>query len=529
MRVRSAPERYILALTASLCAAGAGIELHSWFGYRFPLITFYPVIMLSAWFGGLWPGVAATLASTVLVDYLWLNPLRASHLSTAGDAVALVLFVGTGLAISGFSESLHRSTARERIARTQAEAGESALTGRERQLRAALAGEHTARAEAEEANRLKDQFLAMVSHELRTPLNAVLGWADMLKDHVLDERGRGRAVQAIHANARRQAQLVDDLLDIAGMMTGKLQLRRTAVNVEEIARAAVEIVQPAADRKQIEIAFHLETPVPALEADAIRIQQVFWNLLSNAIKFTPEHGVIHLHVRQAAEAVEIVVRDTGQGIPGELLRSIFDPFRQADSSTTRVHGGLGLGLSIVKYIAEAHAGSVDAESPGTGRGSTFTVRLPLRSPTAGGPESAAPASSIPARARLPGVKVLVVDDDADTREVVAAYLEQQGMSVQTAASAAEAMEIVQREPVAVLLVDLAMPDQDGYTFIRGIRSSPSPGIAALPAAALSALARVEDQAQALRAGFQLHVAKPVNSTILVNAVALLLEGVSIPN
>jgi CheY-like chemotaxis protein/anti-sigma regulatory factor (Ser/Thr protein kinase) len=313
------------------------------------------------------------------------------------------------------------------------------------------------------------------------------------------------------------------------MMTGKLQLRRTAVNVEEIARAVLEIVQPAAERKQIEIAFHSETPLPALQADGIRIHQVFWNLLSNAIKFTPEHGVIHLHVRQAGEAIEIVVSDTGQGIPAELLRAISDPFRQADSSTTRVHGGLGLGLSIVKYITDAHAGSAEAESPGTGRGSTFTVRLPLSSTPAVGPESAAPALPIPSRARLPGATVLVVDDDADTREMVAAYLAQHGMSVQTASSAEEAIEIVQREPVAVLLVDLAMPDEAGYTLMRRIRSSPSPAIAALPAAALSALARVDDRAQAIKAGFQLYVSTPVNSTMLVNAVATLLQEVSIPN
>jgi signal transduction histidine kinase len=423
MAVRPGLAQYTVAVVSSACAAGAGVALQSLFGYRFPLITFYPAIMVSAWFGGLWPGIAATLVSSVLVGYLWLAPLRAANLGTVGDSVALMLFVGIGLAISAFSESMHRSAAREHAARERAEQRQNALEESERRLRAALTGEQAARAEAEDANRLKDQFVAMVSHELRTPLNAVLGWADMLKSNMLEDGRRERAITAIHANARRQAQLVDDILDITRMMSGKLQLRRARVNLDDAVRAAVDVVQSAADAKRIELSVAISGSLPPLNADPMRLQQAVWNLLSNAIKFTPDHGVVHTAVQNIDGAIEIVVSDTGQGIQSELLPTIFEPFRQGDSSTTRANGGLGLGLSIVKYVVEAHGGTVSGESPGEGRGATFKVRLPVVPVPESGIESSARPVVPPPDGSVAGLKVLIVDDDGDGREVMTVHLE----------------------------------------------------------------------------------------------------------
>lgn len=518
MVARSHLARYTVAVASSACAAGGGAVLQSLFGYRFPLIMFYPAIMVSSWIGGLWPGIAATLVSSGLVGYLWLAPLRAANLGTVGDSVALMLFVGIGLAISACSESMHRSTAREHAARERAEQRENALRESDCRLRTALAGEQAARAGAEEANRLKDQFVATVSHELRTPLNALLGWADMLKSNMLEDGRRERAIEAIHANAQRQAQLVDDLLDIARMMSGKLQLRRTGVNLDDEVRAAVDVVQPAADAKRIELTVAISASLPPLNADAMRLQQAVWNLLSNAIKFTPDHGVIHITVQKVGGTIEIVVTDTGQGIQSELLRSIFEPFRQGDTSMTRRTGGLGLGLSIVKYVVEAHGGTVSAESPGEGRGATFTVCLPVVPvPESDIESSGRPVMSL--QGSIVGVKVLIVDDDGHGREVMTAHLEQHGATVLTAAGVAEALDMIQRQHFDLLLVDVAMPGTDGYTFIETLRKSSSSSIAGIPAAAVTALASDEDRARALQAGFQLHIAKPVDMAALVHAVA----------
>jgi signal transduction histidine kinase/ActR/RegA family two-component response regulator len=522
--------RGVVPIVASAGAAVAGAALQALLGYRFPLITFFPAIMLSGWFGGFWPGVGATAASALLVDYLWLAPLRARNQGTGGDVVALALFGAIGLTISGFCESLHRAAAREhesstreRMARERAEAGEAALTASEHDLRLALARERAARADAQDANRMKDQFLAMVSHELRTPLNALLGWADMLKRNVVNERRRDRAIDAILANATRQAQIVDDLLDVARILAGKLQLHPTLLNIEDTVRAALEIVQGAADAKGIELTLQAHRPIALLQADGVRIQQVLWNLLSNAIKFTPDHGVVQIRLREVDDVVEIVIEDTGQGIPNELLQVVFEPFRQVDSSTTRAHAGLGLGLSIVRYLVDAHGGTVGATSAGEGRGATFTVRLPIGSgrDLVRSPEPAAHTPST-IYGRLDGMKVLLVDDDADSREVMAAHLEDDGAVVLVAASAQEALDIVQREPIGALFVDVAMPGQDGYTLIRTIRKSPSTSIASIPAAAVTALASPADRDQALHAGFQLHIPKPVSSTVLRIALAELL-------
>ena len=385
--------------------------------------------------------------------------------------------------------------------------------------------------DAEHANRLKDQFLAMVSHELRTPLNAVLGWADILQRGEIDHTKRGRALEAIYTNAGRQVQLIDELLDVSRIMSGKLRLERRAIDLAEVVRTALDVVQPSADRKRIDLALETDPSLRTFYADPGRLQQIVVNLLSNAIKFTPDGGAVHMRVRRADSMVEMSVTDTGQGIPRDFLPSVFEPFRQADETMTRRHGGLGLGLSIVRHLVEAHGGTVRAESAGESQGSTFIVRLPTVAVFADQKDAdiATSTSELPAPQPVPGcleaISVLVVDDDADGRELVAATLEHYGAGVLTAASAAEAFDLLQTKRVNVLLTDVAMPDEDGYSLIRRLRASQPPQRASIPAAALTSFAREEDRQQAFQAGFQLHLAKPIDSRSLVQAVVNLAQRV----
>ena len=388
-----------------------------------------------------------------------------------------------------------------------------------------LEREQTARAAAEQANRLKDQFLAIVSHELRTPLNAVLGWSDMLRRGTLDDAKKTRASHAIYDGARRQSQLIDDLLDVARIMSGKLRLARAPVDMHDIIRGAIDVIQPVADAKRVQIAVQAEPSVGALYADGARLQQIVWNLLSNAVKFTPEGGAVRLALRRSTSLVELSVTDTGPGIPADFIGSIFEPFRQADSSSTRAHGGLGLGLAIVKHLVDAHGGSITADSV-DGRGATFIVRLPIVAvynprvdpppPGRGGPGD---DGEDDAATTLAGLRVLVVDDDDQNREVVVTSLQTYRATTLQASSAAEALDLLHREHVDVLLTDLAMPGADGYSLIRALRASPAGLVASTPAIALTAFARPEDRQHALQAGFQLHLAKPIDARSLAAAVA----------
>jgi signal transduction histidine kinase/ActR/RegA family two-component response regulator len=377
---------------------------------------------------------------------------------------------------------------------------------------------------AEQANRLKDQFLAMVSHELRTPLNAILGWADMLRTGNLDAARHDRASQAIYDSARRQAQLIDELLDGARIMSGTLHVDRAPVDLNSVVRSARDVVQPVADAKGVHVVLEGDGLPAVVDGDEARLQQVAWNLLSNAVKFTPAGGTIRARVRSVNDAAELSVIDTGNGIPPDFLPAVFEPFRQADGSPTRAHGGLGLGLTIVKHLVEAHGGNVSAASGGAGTGATFTVRLPA-APSARSRLAATPSAIPPpvtcteTRPLLEGLSVLVVDDDDETRQVIAAHLESHRAVVLTAKSAAQAFEMVQRQPPDVLLADVAMPGEDGYSLIRRLRAMNTPGAATIPAVAVTALARDEDRRQALQAGFQLHLAKPIEPSSLVSAVA----------
>jgi signal transduction histidine kinase/ActR/RegA family two-component response regulator len=392
------------------------------------------------------------------------------------------------------------------------------------QAREAEHAEQAARAAAERANRLKDQFLAVVSHELRTPLNAILGWADMLRRGRLDEARRDRAFQSIHDSARRQAQLIDDLLDVSRIMSGTLRIERTAVDLKTVVDDAVRAVQPAGDAKNVHITTDADSWLGFIQGDSARLEQVVSNLLSNAVKFTPGGGAVHVQLTRVQDSVEIHVRDTGQGMSAEFLPYIFEPFRQADGSTTRAHGGLGLGLSIVKHLVEAHGGRVEAQSAGAGEGAAFIARFPIDPACAGQTHRpvALPRAALSVEApSLDNVRVLVVDDDEESRLVVAEHLQRSNGVVFTAASAADAFDVLRRERVDVLLADIAMPGEDGYALIRRVRAGVVPASALIPAAAVTAFAREEDRRLALRAGFQMHLAKPVDPDYLVAAVASL--------
>jgi signal transduction histidine kinase/CheY-like chemotaxis protein len=403
---------------------------------------------------------------------------------------------------------------KDRLASTVAE-----LTRVEATRRELLERERAARASAEEGNRLKDQFLATVSHELRTPLNAILGWADMLRTQKLDEAMRDRASRSIYENARQQARMIDELLDVARIVSGKLRLERTAIDLEQVVRAAVDVVQVAAEAKHVSITLATDHSIAGVYGDGARLQQIVWNLLSNAVKFSDDGGHVIVQLRRTHGSAEIVVSDDGAGILPEFLPWVFEPFRQADASSTRLHGGLGLGLSIVKHLVEAHGGTITASSPGAGLGSTFTVRLPMRTASERSVAAVSQANT-EQWTSLDAISVLVVDDDRESRDVAAAHLTNHGAVVWTADSSANALEILQRERIDVLLADIAMPGEDGYTFISKVRALDAP-IAAIPAAALTALAREEDRQRALNAGFHLHLAKPIEGQTLITAVAKL--------
>jgi PAS domain S-box-containing protein len=383
--------------------------------------------------------------------------------------------------------------------------------------------EHRLRADAEVASRAKDEFLAMVSHELRTPLNAILGWTVMLRRRS-PTTDNDRALAIIERNANTQAKLIEDVLDVSRIISGKLTLNLGATNVNEAITSALETVTPAADAKQIRIAADLSSELPAITADSDRVQQIVWNLLSNAVKFSPKNSTVSLHSYRNGSDVCIDVRDQGEGIRAEALPYIFDAFQQADLSTTRRHGGLGLGLAIVKQLVNAHGGTVRAESEGDGSGSAFFVTLPARSAVPAIGENPRPATSdlstnALAPARLDGLRVLVVDDEADSLGLVREALRQWGAEVHTAGSVAEAMTKFSSVRPDVLVSDIGMPGEDGYALLRKVRSLSAAQGGRTPAVALTAYARAEDAQRAFAAGYQMHVAKPASPDQLLSVVA----------
>ncbi|WP_145647396.1 hybrid sensor histidine kinase/response regulator [Pseudoduganella lurida] len=392
---------------------------------------------------------------------------------------------------------------------------------------ALLDSERNARAEAERTSQMKDEFLATLSHELRTPLTAILGWSQVLRRGSRGEADLQKGLQTIERNARAQAQLIEDLLDMSRIMSGNVLLDMRAVAPSMIADAAIETVRPAAAAKNIRIERD-DGPCGMVAADPARLQQVLWNLLSNAIKFTQRDGVVRVAVRESEGHAEIIVADSGIGIRPEFLAHAFERFRQADASTTRRHGGLGLGLSIVKHLVEQHGGTVSAASGGEGHGATFTVRLPLTTGLATGERSTRPApaagEALPATAEsmrdLAGLRVLVVDDEPDTRELIKRVLSDCNAQVLTASSAQEALQRLPQWHPELLLSDIGMPEMDGFELLAQVRALAPEAGGGVPAIALTAFARSEDRLRVLEAGFTDHIAKPVEPSELVAAVAL---------
>jgi signal transduction histidine kinase/CHASE1-domain containing sensor protein/CheY-like chemotaxis protein len=381
--------------------------------------------------------------------------------------------------------------------------------------------ERNARQAAEESNRLKDEFLATVSHELRTPLTAILGWSRLLEGGTLDDSVTQQAVEVIWRNAKAQAQIVDDILDVSRIITGNLYLDLHPLEVVPVIENAINVVRPTADAKGIKIEKYFDSAPAMVSGDGNRLQQVIWNLLSNAVKFTDSGGRVCVKVGRVGGVVEVSVSDTGAGISKEFLPYVFDRFRQADSTTTRQHGGLGLGLAIARHLVEIHGGTINAASRGEGRGATFTIRLPLIAATAAAKNFVEPDQHQFARSQqlLSGLNVLLVDDDEDTLTLMATALKRRRANVTAVSSAGEAIQEITRKRPDVLVSDIAMPDEDGYGLIKKIRSLETGASENLPAVAITAYAKEEDRERALSAGFQIYLAKPVELTELISVVA----------
>jgi signal transduction histidine kinase len=461
---------------------------------------FFAAVAVSSWYGGLGPGLFATVIAAAVSEWFFVAP-------GPGVTLALLVRCASFVVVALLVASLYQ---RARRAQHQAEA---LARAREWLLR----DEQAARAAAETASRAKDEFLATLSHELRTPLNALVGWTWWLRRGDLDPDRRDRALETIERNAKSVAQLIEDLLDVSRIVTGKLRLVVRPLDVAAVVEAAVAAVQPAATAKSIELLVVVDA-VATLRGDPDRLQQVIWNLLSNAIKFTPDKGTVTVRVDATDEALRITVRDSGHGIAPDLLPHVFTRFTQGGG---RRGGGLGLGLAIARHLVELHGGAITADSEGEGRGATFTVSLPRGS----GTEAAPPVrvgDAAPGVPRLDGVRVLVVDDDASAREWCALTLSRFGAIVHTAVAAREALELIEREPPHVLVSDLRLVgDEDGYDLIRRVRASDAARGRRLPAVALTAYPRVEDRARALDAGYHVHVPKPAEPHELVCVIASL--------
>jgi signal transduction histidine kinase/ActR/RegA family two-component response regulator len=448
------------------------------------------------------------------------DKLHAEEFSDADERLAATLTAQVAVA---YENARLYTEAQRHAAELQQEVAERKQAEQERAR--LLVREQAARAEAEAANRAKDEFLATLSHELRTPLTSILGWSHLLRSGNLPDDTTASALETIERNARAQSQLIDDLLDVSRIITGQLRLDIGPVEIAGIIAAAVDSVRPAASAKKI--ALHAELgPMPvSLLGDATRLQQVAWNLLSNAVKFTPQGGRVDVWLRRINSHVEVRVEDSGQGISADFLPHVFERFRQADGTTTRRHGGLGLGLAIARHLVELHGGTIRADSQGEGRGAAFTFSLPLTTarPTGGSVETmpgdvgASPADE----GKLAGLRVLVVEDETDARELIAFTLSMYGAHVKAAATALEALDTLEGWTPDVLISDIGMPGVNGYAFIRKVREREAESGQQLPAVALTAYAGVEDRAQALAAGFQAHLAKPLEPGELVQVVATL--------
>ena len=465
---------------------------------------------------------APMLSATGVRGWLYLiNKLDADDFTEADERLAATL--ATQVAVA-FENAVLYSEAQRHASELQLEITERKQAEEERAK--LLVREQAARAEAEQANRTKDEFLATLSHELRTPLSAILGWSHLVRTGKLDEPQMSRAFETIERNARSQSQLIDDLLDVSRIITGKLQIEPRAVDLCAVIDAACEAVRPTFEAKHIKVETKLQASGCFVPGDPNRLQQIFWNLLSNAVKFTPEKGKVCVAASRVDSHVRISVSDSGIGITPEFLPYIFDRFRQADGSTTRVHGGLGLGLSIVKHLVQLHGGAVEVESEGKNQGTTFTVSLPIVSgisadKTETGVARQTDGNGLPASfaTLLHGLRILVVDDEVDSRDLVTAIVTRCGGEVKCCESAAEALKTFRSWKPDLLVSDIGMPVEDGYALITKIRKLRLKLARDIPAIALTAYATDDDRARSLAAGFQVHVAKPIEPEALVKSIA----------
>lgn len=378
-----------------------------------------------------------------------------------------------------------------------------------------LVQESAARAAAESSNRLKDEFLAVLSHELRTPLNAIVGWAKLIKRGKLRPAVNQKAVDTIERNAIAQTQLIEDLLDLSRIMQGQMNLNIKPTNINTLIRAAVDTLRPAIATKSINLNLSLEAQSDSVLADCSRMQQILWNLIANAVKFTPASGTVTIRSEHVDDCLHIQVTDSGIGIAPDFLPHVFDYFRQADGSATRTHGGMGLGLAIARSLVELHGGSIDVKSPGLNQGAIFTVKLPLRMTQA---DSQSAQSSLQEAPALDGIKVMIVDDEDDSRELLIVVLEQEGAQVESAESVLAAFSCLETFQPDLIISDIGMPVTDGYDFLNIIRSMPDSQLSTVPAIALTAYARDEDHQLALQAGYQAHIAKPFDITEISKVV-----------
>jgi signal transduction histidine kinase/CheY-like chemotaxis protein len=497
--------RYFVAIAATAVAFTVRFMLEPALGDIAQFLLFTLSVVVAAWHGGLGPGLLATALSAFLVEYFFIEPLYSFHAKNPAERIEVLLFLFTGTSISALSQ-----------ARLSAEAKRQQL----------LISEQDARHAAEDANRLKDEFLSTVSHELRTPLTAINGWAMMLRAGRLDAAQSARALETIVRSAKSQNQLINDLLDVSRIISGKLRLDVAPVKLGSVIEAAIETVRPAAEAKGIHLSALLDPASDTTYGDAERLQQVVWNLLSNAVKFAPNGGRVEVRLERAGSYVEIVVTDNGQGIKPEFLPYVFERFRQEDGGANRQQGGLGLGLAIVRHIVELHGGTVRVASEGLGKGATFTVTLPIalgRAVTPVEPRDNAPGGILAPNnpPSLVGVRALFVDDEADARELMAMMLAERGAEVRTAVSATEALAACDEWRPDILIADIGMPGEDGYTLMKKLRAREKLRGGHIPAIALTAYARREDRLRALSAGYEYHVPKPVEPVELLDAVASL--------
>jgi signal transduction histidine kinase/CheY-like chemotaxis protein len=491
---------------AVLAVAGASVATAVLWPLIRPSATplFFAAVAVSSWYGGLGPGLLATALAAGVTEVWFIPPFFTFDL---GSIVRVVSFVVVALLVA----SLY---SRARRAQTRAEELAEAR-------KALLVKEQAARAEAETASRAKDEFLAMLSHELRTPLNALMGWVWWLRRGDLEPTRAARALETIDRNTKSLAQLIEDLLDMSRITTGKLRLDIRPTPLAPVIDAAIEAVRPAASAKSIALEVRVDPTVGAVQGDPDRLQQILWNLLSNAVKFTPEHGGVMVRLDRIGATARILVQDTGRGIDPALLPYIFERFRQGDGPVRSLQG-LGLGLSIVRHLVEVHGGTIRAESAGNGQGATFVVVLPIHGDV---PAALAPASTdrVPVDVLNPKVlealHILVVEDSADDRDWLARTLAAFGARVSTASSVPEAFATIIREAPDVVVSDVRLPGEDGYDLIRRLREQDAASGRRTAAVAITAYARVEDRARALQAGYQMHVPKPVDPTDLATVIS----------